>query len=150
METSTKRPRNPFTQIAPSEREIIRRMMVQKKRIPEIAKFLGKHRSSVWREVKRNTNAGGVYYEVHAEGLLRRRRLQAREKFRVVENDMILEEFVAKLLKFGLSPEQIAGYMQRSKQVNLRLKCNGFSRGWTAIWRNFMCVLFFVDFGCLF
>jgi len=108
-------------------------MMAQKRGIPEIARLLGRHRTSVWREVRRNANAGGMYYEVHAEGLLRRRRLKAREKLRVVENDLMLEEFMEKLLRFGLSPEQIAGYMRRSghrRPVSYRTVYRWVHRRW--------------------
>jgi len=114
MERSPFKTRPPFKQIVSSEREIIRRMMVQKKTVPEIAKLLGKHRTSIWREVKRNTNAAGIYYEIHAQGLLRRRRIQSRENFRLLENDPMLEAYVERMLKFGLSPEQIDGFMHKS------------------------------------
>ena len=35
-------------------------------------------------------------------------------RFRIIDNDLSLEAYVEKLLRFGLSPEQIAGYMGRS------------------------------------
>ena len=119
MEASTRRPRDRYVHLVTSEREIIRRL-AHKQSVPQIAKLLGKHRSTVWRELKRNTNAGGQYYEVHAEGMRRRRRLKSRELFRVVENDLVLENYIERMLRFGLSPEQITGYMRRSQQDRQR------------------------------
>lgn len=35
-------------------------------------------RTTIFREIRRNKNAGNQYYEAHAQGFLRRRRLAAR------------------------------------------------------------------------
>lgn len=91
-------------------------MLTKKARVREIADMLGKDRSSIFREIKRNRNAGGWYIEDHAESFLRKRRLGARSKFRIIENDTLLEGQAEGLLKFGLSPEQIAGFLQRDRQ----------------------------------
>lgn len=112
--TKVRKPRGPFNHICSSEREIIRRMLAQDWGMAAIARVVGKHRTSLWRELRRNANAGGQYYEVHAEAIRQRRRTKAREKFLRVENDEVLERYVERLLKYGLSPEQIAGYMRRS------------------------------------
>jgi IS30 family transposase len=110
---------NRFTQISLAEREIIRKMLTQKHRVREIANLLGKHRSTIFRELRRNTNAGGLY--------------DARAKFRIIENDLTLEAYVEKLLKFGLSPDQIAGYMARSRHerpVSYRTVYRWVHRAW--------------------
>ena len=115
METRVSPSRKRFSQLTLAEREIIRRMLSQKRRVREIATVLGKDRSTIFRELKRNKNAGNQYYEDHAQSFLRKRRLKARGKFRIIENDLTLEAYVENLLKFGLSPEQVAGYMIRSR-----------------------------------
>lgn len=102
-----------YTQLTLADRAIIRRMLSEKRRVREIAQVLGKHRSTIFRELGRNTNAGGLYYEPHAQGMLNRRRVAARASFRIIERDEPLEAYVERLLRFGLSPEQIAGYMRR-------------------------------------
>jgi IS30 family transposase len=79
----------------------------------EIARVLGKHRSTVMREIKRNTNAGGIYYEVHAQSAMLRRRKAAKAPYRIIDNDPQLEMNIENLLKNTLSPEQVAGYMKR-------------------------------------
>jgi IS30 family transposase len=108
--------RKPFKQLTFEERGIIRRMRTRKASVREIAQMLGKDRSSIFREVRRNKNAGDLYIEDHAQSFLRKRRLNAREKFRVIENDVFLERQAEGLLKFGLSPEQVAGFLERTRQ----------------------------------
>jgi IS30 family transposase len=58
-----------------------------------------------------------LYIEDHAQSFLRKRRLSALEKFRVIENDVFLERQAEGLLKFGLSPEQVAGFLERMRQT---------------------------------
>jgi IS30 family transposase len=102
-----------YTHVSFAEREIIRRMLSRHASSAEIARTLGKHRSTITREVKRNTNAAGIYYEVHAQSALLRRRKKAKARYRIIDNDPWLETTIEELLKNSLSPEQIAGYMRR-------------------------------------
>src|SRR5437879_3135180 len=110
MHSTAARPRGRFTQVTFDERMLIRKMLTQKRRVREIAAVLGKHRSAIFREIRRNTNAAGVYDPHHAQAFLRRRRLAARSKFRIIENDLQLEMNIEELLIKTLSPEQIVGY----------------------------------------
>src|SRR4051812_20540116 len=96
--------------------------MLHRASCAEIARILGKHRSSIAREIKRNTNAGGIYYEVHAHKAMLRRREAAKAPARTIENDLMLEVRIEDLLRSGLSPEQIAGYIGRTG--NLRRVCH--------------------------
>jgi len=75
---------------------------------------LGKHRSTIIREIKRNTNAAGIYYEKHAQTFMLRRRLAAKAPYRRIDRDPMLQRYVEDLLQKTLSPEQITGYMRRS------------------------------------
>ena len=109
-------PRKPFQQITFNERGIIRRMLSKKASVREIAQMLGKDRSTIFRELRRNRNAAGWYIEDHAESFLRKRRLSARSRFRIIENDTLLEGQAQGLLRFGLSPDQIAGFLDRARQ----------------------------------
>jgi transposase, IS30 family len=102
-----------YTHISLAEREIIRRMLPRAS-FAEIARLLGKHRSTIIREIKRNTNAGGIYYEVHAHSSMLRRRKAAKASSLIIDNDLQLETNVEQLLKSSLSPEQVAGYMRRN------------------------------------
>jgi len=80
----------------------------------EIARALGKHRSSVTREIKRNLNAGDWYFERHAQAAMLARRQVAKEPDRIIDNDLQLEAKIEQLLKSSLSPEQVVGYMKRT------------------------------------
>jgi IS30 family transposase len=91
--------------------------LAQKKSCAEIARMFGKHRSTIAREIKRNTNASHIYYEVHAHASMRRRRLAAKAQYRLIDNDPQLQQYVEHLLKSTFSPEQIAGYMRRAKLI---------------------------------
>jgi len=133
MEVLVSPSRKRFSQLTFAEREIIRRMLSQRRRVREIANLLGKHRSTIFRELKRNKNAVDQYYEDHARSFLRKRRLNARTKFRIIENDLTLEAYVEKLLKYGLSPDQIAGYMCRSRHeraISYRTVYRWLHRNW--------------------
>ena len=128
MPSSAPRPqRKPFKQLTFEERGIIRRMRTRKASVREIAQMLGKDRSSIFREIRRNKNAGDLYIEDHAQSFLRKRRLNAREKFRVIENDLFLERQAEGLLKFGLSPSKSpASWSARGRRKpSLAARCTG-------------------------
>ena len=93
--SSTRRHFNHFTL---AEREIIRGMHTRKCSCIEIARVLGKGRTSVWRELKRNTNEGEFYYERHANARMLRRRRAAKEHVRLIDG-MELEVRLEYLLK---------------------------------------------------
>lgn len=103
------RPRRQFAQLTFEQRLIIREFLSRKRKVREIADFLQKHRATIFREIRRNTNAAGVYDPHHAQGFLRKRRLAAREKFRIIENDPQLEMRLIRYLQEDHSPEQIVG-----------------------------------------
>jgi IS30 family transposase len=105
-----------YTHLTLAEREIIRKLRTQKRRPAYIARVLGKHRSTICREIKRNTNESAIYYyEVHAQAAMRRRRLAAKAQYRLIDNDPQLQQYVENLLKNTQSPEQIAGYTRRAR-----------------------------------
>lgn len=81
--------------------------------IADIARKIGKHRSSVMREVVRNLNARDVYLESHAQANMQQRRRDAKEAYRIIDNDLQLQATLEQLFKNSLSPEQIVGYLRR-------------------------------------
>ncbi len=102
-----------YTHLSLAEREIIRKLRTQKRRPAYIARVLGKHRSTICRELKRNTQEGWYYYEKHAHAYMLARRRAAKEPFRHIDPDYMLQAYVEEQLKKGYSPEQIAGVMRR-------------------------------------
>lgn len=111
-----------------AEREIIRRLRKRHHSSAQIAKVLGKHRATIAREIRRNTNAAGIYFEKHAHRMMLDRRKAAKEPARIIENDLMLEVHVEELLRSGLSPEQIAGSIERTG--NLRTLCHKTIYSW--------------------
>lgn len=81
----------------------------------EIARFLGKHRSTIDREIRRNTNGADIYSEKHAHARMLRRPKDAKASSRIIEHDLGMQDSVENFLKWHFSPEQIVGWMRRSK-----------------------------------
>jgi IS30 family transposase len=120
MPSGAPRPaRKPYQQLTMNERGIIQRMLTKKARVRQIANLLGKSRSTIFREIRRNRNAAGLYMDSHAQAALARRRLNARAKFRKIENDILLEKQAKGLLEYGLSPDQVAGRLRRDRQKHV-------------------------------
>jgi IS30 family transposase len=84
------------------------------KSVPEIARYLGRHRSTIYRELQRNTfyhedHFLNGYFPVNAQELSRRRRSQLKKLNRMPE----LKERVIGLLKNRWAPQTIAGDLKR-------------------------------------
>lgn len=75
----------------------------------EIAKRLSKHRSCLYREIKRNKEAEGYLPILAQEKMEARNKLKRPSK---LEKDGVLRDYVVRSLKKGWSPEQIAGRMK--------------------------------------
>ena len=89
-----------------SERESLWEMQRTGKSNVEIAKKLGKHRSSVWREIKRNQNKDKSYHPWRATVLYIHRRKRCKRKSRL-SNETILA-FVTSALEQYWSPQIIS------------------------------------------
>jgi IS30 family transposase len=87
-------------------------MITLRKKISEIAEFVGVHRSTVYREIERNSLeiqgfAGPIYEAVPAIGITRARRTEGCELRYKVKGKA--KDYVTEKLKLGWSPEQISG-----------------------------------------
>jgi transposase, IS30 family len=71
-----------------------------------IARELGVHRSTISRELKRNTRVLG-YHSAHADRLTRKRRRESKHSYRLLENNQALADLVEALLDPLISPEVI-------------------------------------------
>jgi IS30 family transposase len=90
----------------------------------EIARVIGKSRATVWREIRRNKDAGVLhYFEVHAHARAKQRRKDAKAKSLIIENDLGMQDYVEDLFKKRFSPEQIVGWMRRSVYSRFRTVC---------------------------
>lgn len=107
------------TELCLRERRTIEDMLNAKMSVDKIAAEIGRHRSTVFREIKRNKyvddelpNLNG-YYGMNAQRAAVERRARRRKLVRFVD----LRAYVVKQLEQRWSPEQIAGRLQLDGQA---------------------------------
>ena len=98
-----------YYQITSGERYMISALRVQGLSQSAIARQLGRHRSSVSREIHRNQCNDGHYRPSKADSRTRRRRSHSRRNWRFSERHL---QMVIALLRLEWSPEQIAGWLR--------------------------------------
>src|SRR3954466_3904924 len=104
-----------YRQLSPEERYMLAALRRQGLNQSEIARSLGRHRSTVCREVRRNsTRADGHYRAFTAQERTNGRRSRSRRN-----RHFTAEEFarIDELLRRQWSPEQVAGYLRRTGQL---------------------------------
>src|SRR5680860_1055995 len=74
-----------------------------------IAKELGFHRTSISREIERNSDENGIYKVYLANKKARENRKESKVKKRIIDNNQTIRGEVIKYLKRDFSPEQIDG-----------------------------------------
>lgn len=79
----------------------------------DIAKMLGLNPSSICRELKRNGAKHGKYSARKAQQKYAHRRMKMNQRFRKIEQDEKLKNYILRKLKRYWSPEQIAGRLKR-------------------------------------
>jgi transposase, IS30 family len=104
-----------YRQLSPEERYMLAALRRQGFNQAEIARSLGRHRSTVCREVRRNsTRADGRYRAFNAQERTNGRRSRSRRNRRFSAEDFAL---VGELLCRQWSPEQVAGYLRRTGRL---------------------------------
>ena len=104
-----------YRQLTPEERYMLAALRRQGRNQAEIARALGRHRSTVCREVRRNsTRADGHYRAFTAQERTNGRRSRSRRNSHFTAEDFAL---VGELLCRQWSPEQVAGYLRRTGQL---------------------------------
>ena len=104
-----------FTPEQRNELSALLRARVKKK---DIAKYLGKHRTTIWRELQRNGSENGKYYAKKAKRLTKERRIEANKRFKKLERNRWLRNHVVRKLKKYWSPEQISGRLKRKYKAD--------------------------------
>jgi IS30 family transposase len=89
-----------------TERKAIQFWLHFGKSIPVIAEYIKRHRTSIAREIKRNSTADGFYIAEYAQYLYENRKSQERVKY-VTENSQIVDFVKANVSQY--SPDVIAG-----------------------------------------
>jgi IS30 family transposase len=106
-----------YCQLTPEERYMLAALRRQGLNGSEIARALGRHRSTVWREVSRNrTRADGRYRAFTAQERTNGRRSRSRRNLRFSAGDFAQVE---ELLCRQWSPEQVAGHLARPGHLSI-------------------------------
>lgn len=98
------------------------------KKQSEIALLIGKHKSVVCRELKRNSDANGKYYAENAHKASREREQLKRKKILFTDE---IKAYVTLSLKNDLSPEQIKGI-----SVKENIACVSHERIYQYVWHD--------------
>jgi len=99
----------PYRQITQDERYRLSQLLCLPLSLAAIARLLGRHRSSIHRELARNRRARDRYEWYHADRLAVTRRSHSRRNRRLTRAHWAIVE---RYLAVGWSPEQIAGRWQ--------------------------------------
>jgi IS30 family transposase len=101
------------------EREFLYRLLKARKPKSEIAALMGRDRSTIYREIKRNTGGRG-YRPKQAQRKAEQRRLRCRREPKM--NDRNLQSLVTRLLKKAWSPDQIVRRLRREHPRNPEMR----------------------------
>jgi len=108
----------PYTHLSADQRVELGALLQAGTSYSAIAKQLGKHRTTIWREIKRNgTNTSTGYHAGVAKRRTRQRRVVANQRFRRLTHEPELRRIIVRDLKKYWSPEQIAGRLKREQGI---------------------------------
>jgi len=97
-----------YTQLTSEERDIIAVLWAQGKGSSDIARVVGRHKSTICRELKRNkSSVYNVYLSHHAHERAVKRKQHAAQRMRL--KNRVIMAYVIEKLHLDLSPEQVAG-----------------------------------------
>ncbi len=108
-----------WEQISIEEREIIMIRVVSGCSVEQIANELGRHRTTIWREIRRNDYRRG-YWAVASHKRAVENRRKARRSKRL--SYLPLRNYVEEKLKLYWSPEQIAHRIKHDYPTDLRMR----------------------------
>ena len=97
-----------YTHITRDDRAVIADGRRRGESYQEIADRIGTHKSSVYREVQRNSNPDGTYYVADADKQARKRRRESKTAYRKIENNPTLADKIEDRLEPLVSPEVVA------------------------------------------
>ena len=119
-----------YQQLSAEERFLIATLRIHAIGIPDIAALLGRHRSTVWRELRRNAapyDGGYRSARAHERAGARRKRSRRNRRF----GPRALSR-VEGLLREKWSPEQIAGHLRRVGELSI-----SHETIYRHVWRDF-------------
>lgn len=98
-----------YKHIKRDDRVCIALMLRQKYTYTEIGKEMGFHRTTISREIKRNSSEGKIYQTSFANRKTKQKRKFSKIKKRIIDNNKDIEKKIIKYLKKDWSPEQFFG-----------------------------------------
>ena len=108
-----------WKQISIEEREVVMIRVASGCPVGQIAEELGRHRTTIWREIRRNDYRRGYWATASHKRAVNNRR-KARRPSRL--SYLPLREYVEKNLKLYWSPEQIAHRIELDYPADLRMR----------------------------
>lgn len=110
-----------YQRLTNDEREEISRSLAQGTKAPEIAEKLGRHRSTIWREIKRNRGKTG-YRAFSASKRGQARATSRRKGKRKLTKNHELAEYVIDRLKQKWSPQEISQRLKIEYAVDMSMQ----------------------------
>lgn len=104
--------------LTPEQKNELSALLRAKVKKKDIAKYLGKHRTTIWRELQRNSSENGKYHARKAQRLAKGRRTKANSRFKKLERNPWLRNYVVRKLKKYWSPEQISGRLKEKHKTD--------------------------------
>ena len=105
-----------YCQITPEERYTISVCRAQGMAVARIAIFMNRHRSTIYRELERNSSNDGSYRYSKAQEKTNGRRRRSRRNRRFGEDELALVE---ECLREQWSPEQISGFLSKERMLDI-------------------------------
>ena len=109
----------PYTQLTQEDRIALAALLRAGNTHAECARQLKKHRSTIHRELSRNTTSSGTYHAGVAKRRLRARRLLAHAGRKKLKHDAYLRHYVERKLARLDSPEQIANTLKQKHRTTV-------------------------------
>ncbi|MCF7906639.1 IS30 family transposase, partial [Patescibacteria group bacterium] len=114
-----------YKHITSFQRNELSGMLQVKANKKDIAKVLNKHRSTIWRELKRNyiNNKSGYDAGIAKENT-KNKRIKANFRFKKIENNVWIQNYIIEKIILYWSPEQISGRLkidypyEKNKQIS--------------------------------
>jgi transposase, IS30 family len=118
-----------MSHLTKEQRYTIQVLLSQNYSKPEIASVLGKHKSVIYREIKRNCDKRNGFYKSDLAQVKYDTRLKEKPK-KITFTDQI-KQSVNQLIKEDYSPEQIVGYCKKNQ-----IQCVSIERIYQHIWKD--------------
>jgi IS30 family transposase len=110
-----------YQRLTNDEREEISRYLSQGIEAKEIANKLGRHRSTIWREIKRNSGKSG-YHAFSSSRRAQRKGASRRKDKRKITKNPELKAYVIEKLKQNWSPEEISRRLKIEYAVDMDMQ----------------------------